>query len=165
MSEAAVPLHADLAWDASAAELVDAIRSLEDLVNRARAEQARLTARLAALRPDDAAGLVGFARRESPARAAQHVGLAAALTTELPHTSQAMEAGDLSEWHATLIARETACLDRDERALVDELVAAARPDGRRRFEGWGDRRLSAEARRIVADLDSAAGGDRRAPAA
>ncbi|MFC7495663.1 MULTISPECIES: hypothetical protein, partial [unclassified Nocardioides] len=59
--------HTDTA--AEAAALVDAIRDLEDRKSRAAAEQADLTVRLAALRPDDAAGLVAHARRESPARA------------------------------------------------------------------------------------------------
>ncbi|MDI6908403.1 HNH endonuclease signature motif containing protein [Nocardioides sp.] len=150
--------------DATSTELVDAIRDLEDLKSRTCAAQARLTARLAAVRPDDAAGLVGYARRESPARAGQHVGLATALTTELPHTLAAMDSGAVPEWRATLITRETACLCADDRADVDEQVAAADQDGVRALDGWGDRRLVAEVRALVAEVDPVAVVDRRSRA-
>ena len=139
----------------SEAELVDAIRSLEDLKARACAAQARLTRRLdvrvrdrhrslgvpAARRSRDVAGLVAFARRESPARGSRFLGLARALT-ELPHTEAAMAAGVLSEWRATLIARETSCLAAPDRATVDQQVSGRRPDGSYPFDGWGDTTLS-----------------------
>ncbi|MFC7496191.1 MULTISPECIES: DUF222 domain-containing protein, partial [unclassified Nocardioides] len=147
-----------------AAALVDAIRDLEDRKSRAAAEQADLTARLAALRPDDAAGLVAHARRESPARAVRYVGLAKALTTELPHTRAALAAGALSEWRATLIARETSCLTPEDRAVVDAAICAPDEEGGYPFEGWGDRRLVAETRALVATTDPAAVVDRRAKA-
>src|SRR4051812_7512505 len=105
------------------AELVDAIRSLEDFKGRACAAQARLTRELDARLRDrhqaqgvpasqpgrDVGALVGFARRESPARGSRFLGFARSLA-ELPHTAAAMGSGVLSEWRATLIARETACL-------------------------------------------------------
>ncbi len=154
----------DLLRDGTAAELVDAIRGYEDQVAAAQAAQARLTARLKQVRPDDAPGLVGYARRVSPARASRHIGLAQALTGELPHTLAAMESGALSEWRATLIARETACLSPDLRAVVDQEIAAVGPDGSYPFDGWGDRRLAAEVRRLVAGLDARAVVERRSRA-
>jgi hypothetical protein len=45
------------------------------------------------------------------------------VTRELPHTWAAWRTGRITEWTATLIARETACLTREDRAEVDEIVA------------------------------------------
>jgi hypothetical protein len=61
------------------------------------------------------AGEVALARRDSPARGGRHPGLAKALVHEMPHTLAALESGALSEWRATLIARESACLDVQDR--------------------------------------------------
>jgi hypothetical protein len=154
----------DAAIDVAARDLVDRIRELEEQVAAAQAEQARLTARLAAHRPDDAAGLVSYARRVSPARASRCIGLAKALTAELPCTLAAMEAGALSEWRATLIARESACLQPGDRAILDQRLCAPGDAGRYPFDGWGDRRLAAEARRVVAELDARAVVERRSRA-
>lgn len=149
---------------ARAADLVDEIRALEEQVARAQAEQARLTAELSRLRPDDVAGLVSWARRLSPARATRQIGLARALTAELPATYAAMRAGRLSEWRATLIARETACLAPHDREAVDAEVCEPDPDGTLPCEGWGDRRIVAEVRRMVGALDPRAVVDRRSRA-
>lgn len=157
--------------------LVDAIRSLEELKARASAAQARLARELdaqvrdrhrsrgvpSAQRGRDVAGLVGFARRESPSRASRFLGLARALV-DLPHTEAAMRAGALSEWRAVLVARETACLVPADRARVDEQICARRTDGTFPFDGWGDRRLVAETMKQVADADPAAVVERRARA-
>ncbi|MBB3042960.1 HNH endonuclease [Nocardioides soli] len=161
----------------SEAELVDAIRALEDAKARACAAQARLTRVLdarvrarhadqgmpAARRGRDVPGLVAYARRESPARGTRLLGFAHALT-ELPHTEAALAAGVVSEWRAILIARETACLAPGHRARVDAELCAPDSDGAYRFEGWGDRRLVAQTRALVAGLDPAAVVDRRAKA-
>jgi hypothetical protein len=104
------------------------------------------------------AGQVALARRDAPHRGGRHIGLAAALHTELPHTRQALEQGRISEWQATLICRETACLDPDLRILADERLA---PD----LGAVGDRMLEATAARIVAELDAAAVADRSRKAA
>ena len=85
------------------------------------------------------AAQVGLARRDSPVRGARHLGLARALVGELPHTLAALSAGETSEWRATLIARETACLTRADRAGVDAELAA-RPGG---LGGLGDREVAA----------------------
>lgn len=161
----------------SEAELVDAIRAREDAKARACAEQARLTRELdarvqerhaaqgvpAARRGRDVAGLVAFARRESPARGQRFLGFARSLR-ELPHTAAAMDAGVLSEWRAMLVARETACLAAPERAVVDQRICARRPDGTYPFDGWGDRQLVAETTRQVAAIDPAALVERRSRA-
>ena len=65
---------------------------------------------------------VALARRDSPARGAGISALPQALV-ELPHTLAAFTAGQISEWRATLIARETACLTREDRAQVDAELA------------------------------------------
>ena len=85
------------------------------------------------------AAQVGLARRDSPVKGARHLGLARVLLGELPHTMAALSAGTPREWRATLIARETACLTRTDRARVDAELAArpgwdrcpGRPGGRR----------------------------------
>ena len=48
------------------------------------------------------------ARRESPHRGRQHLGLAKVVARELPHTWSAWRAGRITEWKATIVARETA---------------------------------------------------------
>ena len=65
-------------------------------------------------------------------------------------------AGALSEWRATLIVRESACLDvEDRRALDAELCAD--PTG---LAGLGDARIAAEAKAIAYRLDPQAVVDR-----
>lgn len=150
--------------DVDDAERVDQIRVLEEIKAAAGAAQARATADLdssqrarqadARVRAADqgkgVAAQVALARRESPVRGSVHLGLAKALVGEMPHTLRALERGRLSEWRATLLVRETACLSREDRATVDRLLAA----DSRTFEGWGDRRLVAEARRLAYRLDA-----------
>ena len=85
---------------------------------------------------------IALARRESPAKGGRLLGLAKALVTEMPHTFAALEAGQLNEWRATLLVRETACLSAEDRAAVDAELA---PDTGT-FDGAGDRRIIAAAR-------------------
>jgi hypothetical protein len=63
---------------------------------------------------------VALARRDSPTRGGRHLGLAKALVHEMPHTLAALQCGALSEWRATLIARESACLSVEDRRSLDE---------------------------------------------
>ena len=78
----------------------------------------------------------------------------------MPHTLAALESGVLSEWRATLIVRESACLDvEDRRALDAELCADPR-----RLEGMGDTRIAADAKAIAYRLDPHAVVDRAARA-
>ena len=85
---------------------------------------------------------IALARRESPAKGGRLLGLAKALVTEMPHTLAALEAGQLNEWHATLLVRETAGLSAEDRAAVDAELAADTGT----FDGAGDRRIIAAAR-------------------
>jgi len=133
--------------------LVTGIAELERLKSQAAATQARLAAQLATVRHDAevAAGVpvarrgrglaaeIALARHDSPNRGNRHLGFAQALVHEMPHTLAALEAGALSEWRATLIVRESACLDVDDRAALDAELCAD-PAA---LEGLGDgRRLA-----------------------
>ena len=149
--------------DDDATELIEQIARLEELKGAVAAAQARAAVAFAAKQraQQRAAGLpatqvgtgiaaqVALARRESPHQGGRHLGLAEALVHELPHTMTALEAGQISEWRATLIARETACLSTEHRGLVDAELAA-HPGG---LGTLGDRAVAAEARRIGYRLD------------
>ena len=138
------------------ARLIAEIRSLEDQKSALAARQARLSVAfdLIQRREQADAGMpaaelgagvgaqIALARRESPAKGGRLLGLAKALVTEMPHTLAALEAGQLNEWRATLLVKETACLSAEDRAAVDAELA---PDTGT-FDGAGDRRIIAAAR-------------------
>ncbi len=148
---------------ASDAERIDQIRALEELKCAAEARQAVLAADFDASRREAAArrgvpaerqgrGVaeqIALARRESPHRGSQHLGLAKVLSTELPFTMAAFSAGRITEWRATLIARETACLELGHRREIDAALAADAD----RLEAMGERELVGEARRLAYALD------------
>ena len=94
---------------------------------------------------------VALARRESHHRGQQHLGLARVLSRELPCTLDALRAGLISEWRATLVARETACLSLAHRAEVDQVLGAAPSTWAR----WGERELVGELRALTYRLDPA----------
>lgn len=165
----------DIDPSAGEAELRAKVEAFERLKAAAAAGQARATALWAARRRDSevAAGVpaaqrgrglcseVALARRDAPVRGSRHLGLATALVREMPYTLAALECGALSEWRATLIVRESACLSIEHRRELDaELCADVS-----RFDGWGDKRVAAEAMKIAARLDVAAVVDRTAKAA
>src|SRR6476469_5672068 len=105
--------------------------------------------RLRHCRPSGLTGVaaqVALARHESPFRGAGHVRLALALTRQMPHTLAALEAGELSEWRAQIIVRETAVLTSEQRSLVDAEVVGdpARPVG-----ALGDRELARRVRAVA----------------
>ncbi len=139
---------------------IEVIRALEELKGAAAAVQARVTAAFvpsqraeqtaagvpAARVGQGIAAQVGLAKRESPARAARYVALAAALVAELPQTMAALSEGRVSEWRAQLVARETAVLSAEQRRLVDAELGP-------RLHQWGDRQVEAEARRAAYRLD------------
>jgi len=85
---------------------------------------------------------VALARRESPNRGSRLLGLAKALVTEMPRTLAALQSGQLNEWRATLLVKETACLSVEDRRAVDEELA---PDTGT-FTGKGDRAIIAAAK-------------------
>ena len=146
----------------SEAESLDQIRALEELKAAAAAAQARLTGHLHAsrVRREAAAGVparkraaglgaeVALARRVSPHQGNRHLGVALALTRELPHTLAALTRGQISEWRATVVVKETAVLTAGHRTEVDRQLAADLAGS-----GWGDRQLGAQARRIGYRLD------------
>ena len=101
---------------------------------------------------------MGLARRDSPFRGGRYLGLAQALTSELPATLAALRAGDTSEWRATLVARETACLDPADRRVADAELGPT-------LAGLGDREVEAAARAVAYRLDPRAFVDRAQGAA
>ena len=160
--------------DAEESALVEAISTLERLKAAAAARQARLAAALDAARrsAEAAAGVpaarrgrgvaaeVALARRDSPARGGRHLGLANALVHEMPHTLAALELGALSEWRATILARESACLDVEDRRRLDTVLCSDTS----RLDGLGDSALAAAAKSIAYRLDPHAVVDRAARA-
>ncbi|MGY2703814.1 hypothetical protein ACVW2K_003398 [Nocardioides sp. HB32] len=136
------------------AERVDVIRELEKLKCAAEAAQAELAAALGEGR--GAAAQVALARRESPHRGQQHLALARVLP-ELPHTRAAFRAGRITEWRATLIARETACLSLEDRRAVDRAIAG----DAEAVESYSDRVVLGELRKLAARLDPASVAERR----
>jgi hypothetical protein len=160
--------------DVTDAERIDQLRALEQLKAAAAAAQARITADLdASVRAAHAArgipterqgrgvaAQVALARQESPYKGGRHLGLAKVLVGEMPHTLAALEWGAISEWRATLLARETACLSREHRQLVDTQLCADPTT----LDGWGDRRLTNEIQKIAYRLDRVAVTRRRAKA-
>jgi hypothetical protein len=140
----------------SSGELIDQIRGLEDLKSAITGLQARIAVAfdLAQRHEQAAAGVpkaeqgqgvgaqVALARRESPNRGSRLLGFAKAVVTEMPRTLAALESGQLNEWRATLLVKETACLSVEDRCAVDEELA---PDTGT-FEGKGDRAIIASAK-------------------
>jgi hypothetical protein len=155
--------------------LVARIAELERVKSAAAAGQARAAAALDAARrrAEAAAGVpsaqrgrgvgseVALARRDSPARGGRHLGFAKALVYEMPHTLAALEAGQLSEWRATLIVRESACLDVEHRRALDAELCADMSS----LNGMGDARIAAAAKEIAYRLNAQAVVDRAAKAA
>lgn len=149
-----------------AARLVERIGELERVKATAAAEQARAAVLLDRARREDeaangiplrrqgagVAGEVALARQDSPARGGRHLGFAKALVNEMPHTLAALDCGALSEWRATIVVRETACLAVEDRQKIDVKMCAD-PS---RLRGLGDARLAAEAKRLAYRLDAEA---------
>ncbi|BBX91972.1 DUF222 domain-containing protein [Mycolicibacterium boenickei] len=166
---AQVNTHAD------EAELHRRIEELERAKSAAAAGQARCAALLdEKRRADEAAARVprakrgrgvaseiALARHDSPTCGSRHLGFAKALVYEMPHTLAALESGVLSEWRATLIVRESACLTvEDRRALDAEMCGDVT-----KLDGLGNARIEAEAKKIAYRLDPQAFVDRMAKAA
>ncbi|MCC9174791.1 HNH endonuclease [Arthrobacter sp. zg-Y179] len=156
-------------------ELIDRIRALEELKAAASAAQARTAAAFDASQrrkqalegvPRDRQGWgvasqIALARRESANRGGRLLGFAKALTQDMPCTLYALSHGKISEWRATLLVRETACLSREDRQRVDVEVAGD-PE---LLETLGDRQLISRARGASYRLDPQAAVNRAAKAA
>lgn len=144
------------------AENVDRIRALEVLKAVCAGAQARETAALyeSRVEAEAARGIVqaqrgrgvgaevALARRDSRARGSRHLGFARALL-EMPRTRAALQTGEISEWRATLVVRETAWLPAEGRRHVDERLAP-------RLGQLGDRALGGHARALAQAWDPAA---------
>ncbi|TCJ30877.1 HNH endonuclease [Nocardioides jejuensis] len=155
---------------------IELLRALEELTCAAAGAQAVVTAEFARSQRAEqaAAGVpsarqgrgvasqVAFARRESPHRGQRHLGLAVVLSDEMPHTLSALRAGQVTEFRATLMAQETACLSRSDRATVDRAIAGD-PEA---FSAYSDRELVGDVRRLAYQLDpgSVVGRRRKAEA-
>ncbi|WP_431238585.1 HNH endonuclease [Mycolicibacterium aichiense] len=161
--------------DADEATLRGIVARFEQLKAAAAAAQARATEAWATKRhvAEAAAGVpkpkrgrglaneVALARHVAPKRGGQHLGFATALVREMPHTLAALECGALNEWRATMIVRESACLSIEHRRQLDaELCSDSSA-----LEGWGDKRVAAEAKKIAVRLDAQAVVERSAKAA
>ncbi|MBI3213708.1 MAG: DUF222 domain-containing protein [Mycobacterium sp.] len=165
---------ADIDPDADEATLLARIQWLERVKSAAAAGQAKASAAFDAARRSDelnrgipaarrgrgVAAEVALARHDSPARGNRHLGFAKALVHEMPHTLAALQNGTLSEWRATLIVRESACLDVEDRMTLDTELCAD-PSA---LIGLGDSRIVAEAKTIAYRLDPHAIVDRAARA-
>ena len=148
--------------NAGDAELIDQITQLERMKSACAAAQAKLTVAFAAAHTAaqpagqqrntsvqrSIAAQIGLARRDSPARGGRHLGLAKILLHEMPNLYAALRAGEITEWRATLIARETACLSVQDRRLVDQELAGQLPT-------LSDRQAAHAAARIAQRLDPA----------
>ncbi|MGW9550213.1 HNH endonuclease [Citricoccus zhacaiensis] len=162
-SEQLTVIRQALAGMASAgteAEAIDRIRVLESLKSTCAALQAREAVSLDVLRrareavegvPADqrgrgVGGEVALARREPAQRGGRHIGLARALCHEMPNILRALTDGEISEEHATAMARETAWLPVEHRRAVDALMSC-------RLGPIGVKKLAAEARAHAQRLD------------
>ena len=145
------------------AALRDRIAELERQKSAAAAAQARSAAEWDAIRRQLEArsgipakrrgrGLsseIALARRDSTSKGDQHLGLAKALVNEMPCTLAALEAGVLSEWRATLIVRESACLTVEDRRRLDRRMCGDPGT----LDGLGNKRIAAKAKEIAYELD------------
>ncbi|SDL36688.1 HNH endonuclease [Nocardioides sp. YR527] len=153
---------------ASEGELVDWISRLEQVKCTAEAVQAQAAVRLdeAVRERHSAAGVparklgegvasqVALARRVSPERGAKLLGLAKILIAEMPHTFALMKAGLFSQWQATILARETACLSVENRRVIDHRLCALGPDGEApKVVVMGLRQLENAAKKLAITLD------------
>ncbi|MGH3499020.1 MAG: DUF222 domain-containing protein [Nocardioidaceae bacterium] len=106
------------------------------------------------------AAQLAFARRESPHRGQRDLGLSKVLGSEMPRTLAALRGGFITEWSATIMARETACLSLEDRRAVDDALASDHD----RLEKLGPRQLATKASKLAYELDPESVVHRRAAA-
>ena len=147
----------------------------EHLKAAAAAAQARATALWAAKRraAEQAAGTparkrgrglaseIALARLDAPVTGNTHLGMASALVHEMPHTLAALQAGMLTEYRASLIVKQSACLTVEDRRALDQQLCADQQS----LVGLGNARIEAAAAAIAARLDAAAVVERKNKAA
>lgn len=145
-----VDLIGSLARLTSAAEACSA-RAANELDTVRRAEEAEAGVPVAR-RGAGVAAEVALARRESGHRGRTALGLGRILCTEMPHTMRRLADGTLTPWRATLLVRESACMEQEDRTGLDEDLCA----DPRTLAGMGDRSVIGVARRWCAEADPAA---------
>jgi hypothetical protein len=153
---------------------VDMLRALEELTNAAagaqvvvaadfdasqRAEQAALGVPVAR-QGRGVASQVALARRESPYRGEQHLGMAKVLPAEMPHTLTALRAGLITEYRAKVLLQETACLSRENRIIIDRAIAGD-PEA---LSEYSDKQLVADIQKLAYKLEPGSVIGRRAKA-
>ena len=163
------PTESDTGGRPLDAARIDRIATLERMKGACAAAQARLCADLLTDRlanehaatdgtrrpfdPDQVrrgvAAEIGLARQQSPHRARRMLGLAQALTTEMPCTLAALAIGATSEYRAELIAQEFGCLTPVDRMIADREIGP-------KLAGLGDLRSRHAAAGIAGRLDPAA---------
>lgn len=101
---------------------------------------------------------VALARGCAASQGARHLGFAKAMQ-EMPHTMALLTRGQVDEWTATVLVRETAVLTLEDRQLVDERLCALRVDtatgeiGQPWVLGRTPRRVEYAARALGNELD------------
>ena len=163
---------------------IEQLRMLEQVKSAAAAAQARVTVAFEAsqLARQEAAGVrrdqrgrgigdqVALARGCPASQGARHLGFARAMA-EMPHTLALLTRGEVDEWTATVLVRETAILTLEDRKLVDERLCAMRIDtdtgavSEPAVLGQTPRRVELAARALAAELDPQAAVRRAAKAA
>lgn len=160
---------AHLTVGADDAERVDQLEALERLKSAVCAAQAAVAASLgseaaplgpgagpgagpgvgsAAARERSLAAQLGLARHESPHRGRRLLGLAHALTHDLPETYAALQRGDINEQRALIVASGSSDLSRADRLRLDAELAPRLPT-------LGDREIQLATQRLVLRLDPA----------
>jgi hypothetical protein len=152
---------------------VDQIDLLERLKAAAEAAQSRVIVafKTSQLERQRAAGVrrdclgrgigdhVAMACRQPTSQGPRRLGFADAVVQEMPHTHALLSEGSISSWVATILVRETACLTREDRAMVDQrLCATTVVEGtaeivRAAILGMTPRRVENAARTLAAELD------------
>jgi uncharacterized protein DUF222 len=145
------------------AERIDRIAELERLRGAVAAAQARETTAFAAsqLAAQAAAGVparrqgrgiaeqVGLARKLSPVAAARQVVFAETLLRDTPAVLDLLERGQISEWSAQIVVRETTGLPRRVRRGLTDAIA---PD----LPSMSPRQVQAAVRRLAYEADPGA---------
>ena len=163
---------------------IDQIRKLEEVKAAVAAAQARVTVAFEAsqLAEQEAAGVrrnergrgigdqVALARGCPASQGSRHLGFAKAMA-EMPHTFDLLSRGQVDEWTATVLVRETAILSLEDRQLVDQRLCAMSVDRATGLieQPWvlakTPRRVENAARALAAELDPQAAVRRAAKAA
>ncbi|MEH3157008.1 MAG: HNH endonuclease [Gordonia paraffinivorans] len=158
---------------ADEAEAIDLISVAESVKSSCAAVQAEQTLRMQELRSTAEAergvpldrrcrGLsaeVALARRVPGNAGGRHLGFARAMG-EMPNTFARLRDGSMSEWRATILVRETAYLQVEDRRVIDRALCFDPAT----LDGVGDRALEALAKRIAYQRDPHAVVDRNASA-